>query len=622
LWSGLWLTLALIAASPVVLPRTLPSSSAQITDLLPDGISDCAFPPQQAAVVERHSIYVPMTDGTRLAIDIYLPKGSERPVRVPTLFTATRYWRSARNSELTEVQKQWVASGFALVTADVRGTGASFGQWYVPYSPQEARDLGFLAHWIAKQPWSNGRVVMSGTSYTATTPFLAVAYSRGAITAIAPKFSDFDMYTDLLWPGGVTAEGLIVTWGQAVRQLDLNQASAIGPAAQEAVRPVDGPDGLAQLDAAVKEHQTNSWSFEHAASTVTFNDQPLPQAANLTIADGGVYRYRKEIERSRVPIFGWGSWLDSGIAQGLLNRFMTFKNPQLTVIGPWTHGARANANPFNINAPLDPSGAMQQRMIYCYLNRYAHDSPPTSADHTLIYFTMGEDRWKRSAEWPIPGTREARFYLDAGRSLSTTAPAAAGRDEYRVDFEASTGPSNRWATQAGTPTVDYGDRSRADTHLLAYTSEPLATEMEVTGQPVVTLQAASTHSDGNVIVYLEDVAPDGRVTYVSEGELRALDRKLSSETPPYRITYPYRTFNQTDALPLVPGQVATLTFELQATSVLIKAKHRLRVAIAGADKGTFLRVPAIEQGDVTLDILWGGGDASFIALPVAPIRSQ
>ena len=139
-------------------------------------------------------------------------------------------------------------------------------------------------------------------------------------------------------------------------------------------------------------------------------------------------------------------------------------------------------------------------------------------------------------------------------------------------------------------------------------------DLEVTGQGVITLQAASTATDGNFIVYLEDVAPDGKVTYVTEGLLRALHRKLSTEPAPYKTTDPYRSYNRKDGMPLVPGEAATLTFQLLPTSVLFKAGHRIRVAIAGADKDTFLRLPA--QGDVTITVSRGGSEPSFVDLPV------
>jgi len=50
--------------------------------------------------------------------------------------------------------------------------------------------------------------------------------------------------------------------------------------------------------------------------------------------------------------------------------------------------------------------------------------------------------------------------------------------------------------------------------------------------PAISLQIASTSSDGQFFAYLEDVAPDGRVTYITEGQLRALHRRIGSD-PPY-----------------------------------------------------------------------------------------
>jgi len=69
-----------------------------------------------------------------------------------------------------------------------------------------------------------------------------------------------------------------------------------------------------------------------------------------------------------------------------------------------------------------------------------------------------------------------------------------------------------------------------------------------------------------------------------------------------------------DALPLVPGQVAELKFGLQPVSVLVKKGHRLRVAIAGHDKDTFLRIPA--EGTPTIAMQRNGRALSMIELPI------
>ncbi len=149
--------------------------------------------------------------------------------------------------------------------------------------------------------------------------------------------------------------------------------------------------------------------------------------------------------------------------------------------------------------------------------------------------------------------------------------------------------------------------------MLTYTSPPLDRDLEVTGHAVVTLSVTSTATDGNFFVYLEDVAPEGTSTYVTEGMLRALHRKLSTAKPAYRTLYPFRSYQRRDGQPLVPGRPATLTFQLIPTSVLFKAGHRIRIAVAGADKETFQRLPS--SGDVTIGVQRG---ASFIDLPVVP----
>ena len=67
-------------------------------------------------------------------------------------------------------------------------------------------------------------------------------------------------------------------------------------------------------------------------------------------------------------------------------------------------------------------------------------------------------------------------------------------------------------------------------------------------------------------------------------------------------------------MPLVPGQVAELKFGLQPISALIRKGHRLRVAIAGHDKDTFIRIPA--KGTPTITVLRNQQHLSSIELPV------
>src|SRR6266699_3431794 len=102
---------------------------------------------------------------------LYVP-GSDGGERVSTAFRASRYHRAEQppspgpeadsNRAAGEL---WTSAGFALVVADARGTGASFGSRTIELGPGEIDDYGELIDWVAAQPWSNGRVGVYGTSY-------------------------------------------------------------------------------------------------------------------------------------------------------------------------------------------------------------------------------------------------------------------------------------------------------------------------------------------------------------------------------------------------------------------------------------------------------------------------
>jgi putative CocE/NonD family hydrolase len=157
--------------------------------------------------------------------------------------------------------------------------------------------------------------------------------------------------------------------------------------------------------------------------------------------------------------------------------------------------------------------------------------------------------------------------------------------------------------------VVYPDRADEDEKLLTYTSAPMETDVEITGNPVITLYVASTETDGAFHVYLEDVAPDDRVTYITEGIMRTIHRAESGARPE-----PHHTFERADAAPMVPGEVTEIRFNLYATSVLIEKGHRIRIAIAGHDASVFARYPA--AGTPVLTVQRNSVCPSHVELPM------
>ncbi len=596
---GLGLVLGILAATPLAAQQ-------------PEPLQSCPAPANAEAVeVARTSVYVPMNDGVRLAVDINLPKGLPAGATRPTILVSTRYWRAAEGQPAGPNERFFLARGYAYVYADVRGTGASFGQWYYPWAPQEVQDIAELVTWIAKQPWSDGQVGSIGTSYTGNTAQLVAAANHPGVKAVVPRFMDFDAYADLTYPGGVTNQMLLRDWGTMVYAMDMNKV----PDAPMGVRRVDADTDGKLLAGAVADHQKNPPLHLAMDSAIVYRDDVVKQFGGATNDMSGTYRYRDPVERSRVPIFGWAGWLDAGTSQGVLNRFLNWSNPQIVVIGPWSHGGGFHTSPFfPADRPTEPSSLRQTEQATCFFDQHMKGKPNQMAEKAIIYYTLGEDTWKKTTTWPVAGTTARRFYLAGDKGLAAAKPTG-GADQYQVDFDVSTGTRNRWYTQLGGGDVVYPDRAAQDARMLAYTSPPLDRDLEVTGHPVVTLEVASTAPDGNVFVYLEDVSPEGVSTYVTEGMLRTLHRKVSTGKAPYRTLYPYRSFERKDGQPMIPGQPATLTFQLIPTSVLFKAGHRIRIAVAGADKETFQRLPS--SGNVTLTVRHGG---SFIDLPVVPRR--
>lgn len=586
------------------------------------------------------SVHIPMRDGVKLAAEVVLPKDLPREARIPALLSQTRYWRAMelrapfkwflKPEVLTppgfrDFQPFFASHGYALVLVDVRGTGASFGTWSHAWPRDSIMDAGEIVDWIVAQPWSNGKVGGYGISYLGTTAELLAVLNHPAVKGVIPMFNHPDAYTDIAFPGGVFDERFIKVWGHYDRTLDHNivpqEIGLLGRLLVKGVKPVDADEDRQLLQEATRAHATNGDVYR-LAQAVDYRDE-RPSGVDFSVDDMTVHRFKEEIERSNTVTFGWGSWMDAGTADAVIRRFLTFDNAQRAVIGAWDHVGRFHASPYQSpHTPADPSLPEQWREMLRFFDAYLKDMDNgVRSEKILFYYTMGEEKWKKTQVWPPEGTTTQRWYLAENNTLSPNEPEAeSGSDTYTVDFEASTGEYNRWWEMGvlKQKTVVYGNRTAAQRHLLTYTSPPLAEDTEITGYPIATLHVTSTETDGAFYVYLEDVDENGRVTYVTEGQLRAIHRKVSADTPPYKLQVPYHSFKREDAMPLAPGEMAEITFGLHPTSVLIKKGHRIRIGIGGHDKGTFVRIPA--DGTPVISVARNRLHASYVDLPVVQRR--
>jgi len=551
------------------------------------------------------SLYVPVSDGVRLAVDVWLPvERIAKGERVGTAFRGTRYHRAEQPpSPEPEADSNcaagelWTGAGFALVVADARGTGASFGSRTMELGPHEISDYGELIDWVAAQPWSNGRVGVYGTSYEGQAAELVAALGNPHVVAVAALFSPVDPYRELFYPGGCATSGRFARWvcerhiqdgvaGAVERLSELTGAPTEELSLLAQVKPVDGPGGPALLEAAVGEHQANV-DMHKLLGLAPFSDDRLPGLDwQATTPDA----MRHAIEASGVPMLIRAGWLDAAFARGALRRFATFANHQEVEIGPWGHGGRTYADTLRpvgtlAGDVLSPEG--QDRRLVEFFTRYVERAETPDGRHLLTFGTLGTDQGQAVGSWPPEGADVQTWYLvSPGRLAPEAGPATDLR--YVTDPAASTGPANRWLAVDLDRGASYADRRHADEALLTFTSEPLPSDLHVVGFPGVSLCLSTSGFDGAIYAYLEGVAPDGEVTYVTEGCLRFVHRATTGPAEPTRLGVP-RRFARTDRLAVTPGQHLDLAVELLPVAALIRAGHRIRVALGGHDAACFDR---------------------------------
>ena len=222
-----------------------------------------------------------------------------------------------------------------------------------------------------------------------------------------------------------------------------------------------------------------------------------------------------------------------------------------------------------------------------FFARFVDRGESPDGGHNLTFGTLGTDRWQTVGSWPPAGAEVQTWYLASPGRLARE-PAPAINERHVTDPVASTGPVNRWLAVDLGRGAGYADRQEADKALLTFTSGPLAGDLHIVGFPIVSFRLATSGSDGSVYVYLEEVAPDGEVTYVTEGCLRFVHRATTGPAEPSWLGVP-RSFARADGLAVVPGADLDLVVELLPVAALVRGGHRIRVALGGHDASCFER---------------------------------
>jgi putative CocE/NonD family hydrolase len=588
--------------------------------------------------------YLPLNERTNVWISVWLTPNLKKDEKIPALMTTSRYSGQLEPGWLGKVlqtylrqpdedfqsARRFLDKGFAFVWVQSPGSCQSSGPRLGEYPPNEVDAIRLAIDWIVRQPWSNQRIGAFGGSYSGTTADMACASLRPQLKAVYPRAPDFDDYRQTVKPGGLGSSEFVRIWGSMVKAMDNDDIVAVmsldsgeEPSLLEAlylkslVRGLQRPGGKdrAIFRQALEDHR-HTPDVAAFVQNMEFKDSRLPGDGSSTFEDTAVYEYKDQIENAQVNTNTRAGWMDAGVAEGALEKFLTFRTPQKVVILPAGHPQDEFVNPFGENSPDFPGADERTRDdLFEYFDRHLKGTGDKKEARRIIYFTYVANTWRETGVWPPEGIVNETWYMAPGHRLASDPMSESrGSDSYTVDFSATTGAGNRWMSQMGKP-VQYGDRRDEDKKLLTYTSVPLAEDVELTGSPTVTLYVASTHRDGAFYVYLEDMGPDGRVSYLTEGMLRAIHRKTADPaTAPYVPLGVYHTFRKADALPLIPGEVAPISITMFPISTVFKRSHSIRIAVAGHDDSLKDKYP--RDGIPVLTVERNTAYPSQVQLPV------
>lgn len=571
-------------------------------NLPPDGYL-ALRPADQAVPAKPASCYVTMRDGCRLAVDVYLPNGDAEAGPYPALLFFTPYYRRFRlvegsgadpNPNTGTFRDFFVARGYAVVVVDVRGTGASFGVRDGFRSPTERQDSVEIADWVTAQAWSNGILGATGISYLGAASDFLASTGHPAVKAIAPLFSVWDTYVDNYFPGGLQIRSLTGHYDRLMAGLDQDRRDLLKDFAYYACpdfrgpQPVDDdPDG-ALVALALRDHMENFRQVEFMGD-LRYREEGLPYDPDYTSAAFSPYHYSGNV-RSDVAILSVSGWMDgAGYANGAIARFLTLKdNPRHLLLGPWDHGARADASPWRRSStPSFPLLAEVLRFFDTYLMKLDSN---LGAEAPVHYYSIHDECWKAAQTWPpSPATRT--LHPSAGGELTST-PVAQDMVCYRVDARIGTGVETRYERIAGIDSRNYYfDWHGRTGRMLNFDTPVLDAPLSVAGHAVIALDIAIDTPDAAFFVYLTELERDGTERYVTEGVLRALHRAEATAPASQNVNWPWRAFRRDTARPWPVGDFERVRIPLLPTAWQLQAGSKLRLSIAGADADHFGKVP-------------------------------
>ncbi|MBS4099932.1 CocE/NonD family hydrolase [Tsukamurella paurometabola] len=480
------------------------------------------------------------------------------------------------------VDQKLVQSGYTQVVVDVRGTGYSQGVWDV-FGHREQKDTIEVLDWVRKQSWTNGRLGMSGVSYSAINQLQAASKNPAGLEAVFPVVPGADIAADIVAPGGGLGVGFLGPWLGIVNALkfipDL-RSLLNGTFDWTWLR-----DRLQNPAVFVPELLSGVFSPTVEGLTPT-TKQLIDKNSTLRAA------YRTPLDKITTPTFALGGWNDlfTNTEWRLpkdLSALPTSKKK--LIMGDVAH-ATVTSDMGGVNQPTR-ADVLQK----AWFDKWLKDADNGIDNYAPVTVHRKGGGWWQGETFPEPAQKYQRMYLSS--LPSGTAPTALSDNSLqtappKIAARRTVGPGLSTLCSDDTGQAMFGllvltgctkDTRVAEMNALTFTSKPVGKSTVISGPINLRLTTTQDARDAYWSVIVTDVAPDGRSEKISSGQLttslRQIDDSRSIRTAGGDYTAPYYQLNLDDRELVKPGQVVQLDIGTHAVSAVLKPGHRLRVDV-------------------------------------------
>jgi putative CocE/NonD family hydrolase len=467
-------------------------------------------------VQEREHLWIPLSDGTRLAARIWLPEDAEEEP-VPAILEYIPYRKRDLTAERDVQHHPYIAGhGYACVRLDIRGSGESEGILTDEYLQQELDDGVEAIRWIASQRWCSGAVGMIGISWGGFNGLQIAALRPPELKAVVTLCSTDDRYADDVHFMGGCLLGDNLSWASTM--FDHN------------THPPD--------PALVGERWREMWLERLEKSGLWLEKWMSHQRRDDYWKHGSVCEDYSSI---RCPVMAVSGWAD-GYTNAVFRLMEKLEVPRKALVGPWSHKYPHMGKPGPAIGFLQElvrwwdcwlkgidNGMMEEPMVRVYMQ----DSvPPTTS------YENRPGRWVAEPSWPSGNISTRRYPLARGSLLL---PGEEGTDEkLPIQSPLSVGFfAGKWCSYQAPPDLPH-DQREEDGGALVFESPFLDEDLEILGAPVVDLEFSSNKPVAMVAVRLSDVAPNDQATRVTYGLLNLTHRNSHEYPEPLEQGVRYR----------------------------------------------------------------------------------